>query len=163
MSATCGHHIIIHCLAPSGGGCVFISLLLSRLPSRPEVKFMRRVSASRKTRLRERAMMLAISRDASILRSSRKAGDVARASPRSSAALASPFAAMMRERLSCSAYWTRYLARSACCWAICFSSMAFWNSLPKRKSLMETSSSTMLKSLRRSAKLSRIFYETCSR
>ena len=51
---------------------------------------MSRVSASRKTLLRLLDMMDAISLAASILRKSRKAGEVAKASPRSLAALASP-------------------------------------------------------------------------
>ena len=115
----------------------------SRLPSKPPVRFISRVSASRKTRLRDLDIMVAISLAASILLNSKNAGDVDKAWPRSSAALASPLALTMVDRLSWKACSTRYFALSAYCWAICFSSMAFVNSVPKCKSVMETSSRTM--------------------
>ncbi|KAF5756111.1 hypothetical protein HanXRQr2_Chr17g0810771 [Helianthus annuus] len=47
--------------------------------------------------------------------------------------------------LSCSAFSTTNLARSASCAATCFASIAAVNSLPKVRLVMDTSSSAMLK------------------
>ena len=120
-----------------------LRLFFSRFLSKPLVRFISSVSASRKTLLRLLDMIVAISRAASILLKSRKAGERVRASPRSLAACASPVALIIVDLLSWMAYSTRYFARSACCWAICFSSIAFVNSGPKCKSVIDTSSSTI--------------------
>jgi len=126
-----------HCLEASGllaaretslgsPGALFSKLELS-LP----VRFSKRVSASRNTLFLLYPRIVAISRAASTLLSSRKAGEVVRATPNSLADSASPCALMIIDCLSCSACSTKYLARSACCYAICFSSMALVNSAPK--------------------------------
>ena len=74
--------------------------LLSSYPSKPCVKFIKRVSASRNTRFLLLDMMVAISRAASILLKSRKAGERVRASPSSLAAWASPVALIIVDLLS---------------------------------------------------------------
>jgi hypothetical protein len=60
----------------------------------------RRVSASKKTRLRDLPIIEAISLAASTLLKSKKAGDEVIASPRRRAALASPTALIMVDLLS---------------------------------------------------------------
>ena len=52
---------------------------------------------------------------------------------------ASPSALMMLACFSCSALTTMNLERSASCCITCFDSMAFANSVPNLRSVMETS------------------------
>lgn len=69
---------------------------------------------------------------------------------------------MMIDFLSSIAFWTIYLALSACYWAICFSSIALVNSYPKTRSTMDTSSRIILNYFNLSARPILILTEICS-
>ena len=121
--------------------------LFSRFSSKEPVKLSSKVSASKKTLFLLCERIEEMSRAACTLLSSRKAGDLVMAAPSSLADSASPCALMMICCLSYSACSTKYFALSAYCWAICFSSIALVNSCPKLRSVIDTSSRTIWKSL----------------
>merc|ERR1719204_1289866 len=82
-------------------------------PPKSVMRLTSKASLFRKTRLGELAIDLAISRAASIRRSSAKAGFFCIAAPTIFTAADSPWAWMIFDFRSCSAISTRYLARSA--------------------------------------------------
>ena len=77
--------------------------------------------------------------------------------------LASPSALMTADRLSCLAFSTMNLARSASCCATCLASMAAVYSRPKVSAVMDTSSRSMLKPAARWMSCERTARDTCSR
>jgi hypothetical protein len=79
------------------------------------------------------------------------------------AASASPSAFITAAFLSCSAFITINLLRSASCWATCFSSIAFENSRPCATCVTATSSSEMSNWAARFVIASRMSFETLSR
>mmetsp|Transcript_39607 Transcript_39607/g.99196 ORF Transcript_39607/g.99196 Transcript_39607/m.99196 type:complete len:223 (-) Transcript_39607:401-1069(-) len=102
------------------------------------------------SRLAPLERMLDTSLAVSIRRSSMNPGLLAMALPISSAARISPCALMMVDFFSSCALRTVNLARSACCCATCLDSTACSNVGEKDRWVMDTSSSSRLKSLARS-------------
>lgn len=78
------------------------------------------------------------------------------------AACASPSADMTVAFFCCSAFSTKNLAFSASCWATCFNSTAWVNSLPKVKCVIEMSSKITPNWAALSVKSSDTFWETKS-